>query len=131
MVTSLTTILKTTGSSVASAFGVDDNEVVGGGGAGAESGKSVVEQKVDSIVSNHADYPEEEESVHLSLRPQRANLIAKKAPIKVLVKYADFVFSSNLVSELSKHTGINNDIIELVNNHPSHPQVLTSFLTGS
>ena len=42
--TSLTAILKTTGSSVASAFRVDDDEVVGGGdSARAESGGSVVE----------------------------------------------------------------------------------------
>ena len=42
--TSLTAILKTTRSSLASAFGVDDNEVVGdGGGARARSGGSVVE----------------------------------------------------------------------------------------
>ena len=47
-------MLKTTGSSIVSAFRVDDNEVVGsGGGAGAENGGSIVEQKVDSITSNN------------------------------------------------------------------------------
>ena len=45
-------MLKTTGSSIVLPFRVDDNEVVGGsgGGVGAESGGSVVEQKVGSIV---------------------------------------------------------------------------------
>ena len=42
-------MLKTTGSSIASAFRVDNNEVVGGGG-GAGAGGSVVKQKVGSIV---------------------------------------------------------------------------------
>ena len=39
--TSPTAMLKTTGSSIAFAFRVDDDEVVGGGGAGAESCESV------------------------------------------------------------------------------------------
>ena len=47
--TSLTAMLKTTGSSVVSAFRVDDDEVVGGGG-GAGAGGSVLERKVGSIV---------------------------------------------------------------------------------
>ena len=47
--TSLTAMLKTTGSSVVSAFEVDDNEVVGGGGD-AGVGGSVIKQKVGSIV---------------------------------------------------------------------------------
>ena len=50
-------MLKTTESSVASAFRFDDNEVVSDGDAGAESGRSVVERKVDSIVCNHPKYP--------------------------------------------------------------------------
>ena len=96
-------MLKTIGSSVALAFRVDDDEVVGGGdGAGAESGESVVEQKVGLI-----------------------------APTKVLVEYTDFAFSPDLASELPEHTEINNHAIELVDDHPSHPQVLPSFLTGS
>ena len=50
-------MLKTTGSSVASASRVDDDEVGGGGGAGAESGGSIVERKVGSIVSvEYADF---------------------------------------------------------------------------
>ena len=91
--TSLTAMLKTTGSSVVSAFRVDDDEVVGGGGgAGAESGGSVVERKVGSIT-----------------------------PTKAFVKYADFTLSPDLASKLPEHTGINDHAIELVNNHPSHP----------
>ena len=44
-------MLKATRSSVASAFRVDDDEGIGGGGsAGAESGGSVVERKMGSIV---------------------------------------------------------------------------------
>ena len=92
-------MLKTTGSSVASAFRVDDDEVVGSGdGAGAESGGSVVKQKVGLI-----------------------------APTKVSIKYANFAFSPDLDSELPEHTRINNHAIELVDDHSSHPQVLPSF----
>ena len=47
--TSLTAMLKTIGSSVASAFRVDDDEIVGGGG-GAGAGESVLKRKVSSIV---------------------------------------------------------------------------------
>ena len=101
--TPLTTIFKTTGLSVASAFRVDDDELVGGDdSAGAESGGSVVERKVGLI-----------------------------APTKVPVEYTDFAFSPDLASELPEHTGINDHAIELVDDHPSHPQVLPSFLTGS
>ena len=42
-------MLKTTGSSIASASRVDDNEVVGGGGAGAESGESVCQRVYQTI----------------------------------------------------------------------------------
>ena len=52
-------MLKITGSSVASAFRVDDDEVVGGGGAaGAESGESGL---------HHTEYPEDKEGVYPSL----------------------------------------------------------------
>ena len=109
-------MLKTTGSSVASAFRVDNDKVVGGGdGAGAECGGSVIEQKVGSIVSNHLEYPEDKEGVHPSLRPQRAGLIAEEAPPKVSVMYADFAFSPDLASELPKHTRIKDRSLELVN----------------
>ena len=86
-------MLKTTRSSVASASRVDDNEVVGGGDAGAESGGSIVERKVGSIT-----------------------------PTKVPVVYTNFtnVFSSDLASELPKSTGVNDyamglvDVIEFI-----------------
>ena len=89
-------MLKTTGLSVVSAFRVDDNEV--GDGGGAESGGSLVEQKVGSI-----------------------------APTKVPVKYADFAFFPDLASKLPEHGKINNHTIELVNDHLSHQQVSHPF----
>ena len=54
--------------------------------------------------------------VHPSRRPQVSDLIAERAPTKVLVEYSDFadVFSPDLASELPKHTGINDHAIELV-----------------
>ena len=135
--TSLTTMLKTSGLFVALAFRVDDDEVVGDGG-GAGAGRSIVERNVGSIVHNHPEYPEDKESVHPSLRPQKAGLIAEEAPTKVSVKYANFadVSSPNLASELLEHTKINDYAIELVDtngssDHPIHPQILPSFSTGS
>ena len=113
--TSLTAMLKTTGSSIASAFRVDHDEVVGGGdSAGAENGGSVVERKVGSIVCNHPEYPEDEKDIHPSLRPQRAGLITEKAPVKVPVEYVDFAFFPDLASELPEHTGIKDRSLELV-----------------
>ena len=55
-------------------------------------------------------------NVHISWRPWISGLIAKDAPTKVSAKYSDFtdVFSLVLASELSKHTGINDHAIELV-----------------
>ena len=54
--------------------------------------------------------------VHPSWRPQISELIAKEAPRKVSAEYSDFtdIFSLDLVSELPKHTKINNHAIELV-----------------
>ena len=54
--------------------------------------------------------------VHPSRRPQISGLIVKEAPTKVPAEYLDFanIFSPDLASELSKHTGINNHVIELV-----------------
>ena len=45
---------------------------------------------------------------------QIAGLILEKAPTKVTVKYVDFVFSPDLTSKLSDHTGINDYAIKLV-----------------
>ena len=54
--------------------------------------------------------------VYLSQRLQISGLIAEEAPMKVPIKYSDFadVFSPDLASELSKHTGINDHAIKLV-----------------
>ena len=55
-------------------------------------------------------------NVHLLRRPQISDLIATKALTKVSAKYLDFanISSSDLASKLSKHTGINNHAIKLV-----------------
>ena len=112
---SLTAMLKRTGLSIVSAFRVDDNKVVGGSG-GAGAGKSIVEQKVSSIICNHREYLKDEEGVHPSLKPQKAGLIAKEASTKVFVDYANFadVFSLDLAFGLPKHTRINDLTIKLV-----------------
>ena len=49
-------------------------------------------------------------------KPQIFGLIAKEAPTKVLAEYSDFadIFSPDLASKLSEHTGINDHAIELV-----------------
>ena len=54
--------------------------------------------------------------IYPSCRPQISGLIAEKAPTKVSAKYSDFadVFSPDLASELPKHTAINDNAIELV-----------------
>ena len=54
--------------------------------------------------------------VHPSRRPQISGLIAEEAPTKVPAEYSDFadVFSPDLASKLSEHTGINDHAIELV-----------------
>ena len=62
-------------------------------------------------------------NVHPSRKPQISGLIAEKAPTKISAEYSNFadVFSPNLVSELPKHSRINNHIIELVNKCPQPP----------
>ena len=54
---------------------------------------------------------------HFFRRPQISGLIVKEALTNILVEYSDFadVFSPDLVSELFKHTKINDHAIELVN----------------
>lgn len=56
-------------------------------------------------------------SLHPFYRPQIVGLITKKAFTKVSIKYTDFanVFFLDLASVLSDYTGINNQVIELVN----------------
>ena len=53
-------------------------------------------------------------NIHLFHRPQMANLITKKTFTKVPAKYLNFpdIFSLELASQLSEHTGINNHAIE-------------------
>ena len=67
-------------------------------------------------------------NVHPCSRPQIAGLIAKKAPTKVSVKYANFadMFFPDLASELSEYTRINDHTIELVNTIG----FITNHLTG-
>ena len=79
-------MLKTTGLSVVSAFRVDDDEI-DSGASGARAGRSIVKQKVGSIVHNHPKYPENEEGVQPFLRSQIAGLIAKEAPTNVPAIY--------------------------------------------
>ena len=56
-------------------------------------------------------------NLYLFYKPQIADLIAKKASMKISAKYTDFadVFSPGLVSKLSKYTEIKNYAIKLVN----------------
>ena len=112
-------MLKTTRSSIALSFRVHDDEVAGsGGGAGAESDESIGGSDASrkcwtESELNCTEYPEDEEEVHLSRKPQRAGLIAEKTLINVFVKYTNFAFSSDLASELPEHTGINNHLIKM------------------
>ena len=59
----LTAMLRRTGSFNASASRIDDNEGVGNSGAGTETGRSIVKQKMGSIICNHPEYPEDEKGV--------------------------------------------------------------------
>ena len=61
--------------------------------------------------------------LHPSHRPQISGLIAEEAPTKISAKFSDFadIFSPNLASELSKHTGINDSTIELVDGYQQPP----------
>ena len=54
--------------------------------------------------------------VHPFRRPQISGLIAEKASTKVPAEYSDFadIFSPDLASKLSEHTGIHNHAIKLV-----------------
>ena len=66
--------------------------------------------------SSNASPSSSPHDVYPSQKPQISILITEEALIKVPTEYLDFadVFSPNLASELSKHTGINNHAIELV-----------------
>ena len=123
--TPLTAMLKTTGSSVASASRVDDDEVVdGGGGAGAESGRSVggsdasrkKSTKSKSQTKSGLNCTEYPEARKVSTHPVDLKELAL-LPRKLLQRsqYADFadVFSPNLASKLPKHAEINDYPIDL------------------
>ena len=60
--------------------------------------------------------PSQEDDIHPSHKAQIAALVANEAPTSIPIKYSDFadVFSLELASELSEHTGINDHTIELV-----------------
>ena len=60
--------------------------------------------------------PSQESDVHPFHRAQIAALVANEAPTSIPTKYSNFayIFSSELASELFKHTGINDHAIELV-----------------
>lgn len=55
--------------------------------------------------------------IYSFLTTQIASLIIDKTSITVFAKYSDFadVFLSESAAELSKHTGINNHFVELIN----------------
>ena len=54
--------------------------------------------------------------IHHFWKPEISGLIAEEALTKIPAEYSDFadIFSPDLASELSEHTGINNHAIELV-----------------
>ena len=56
-------------------------------------------------------------NIYLFRRPQVSGLIVEKASTKISAEYLYFadIFSPKFVFELSKHNGINNHIIELIN----------------
>ena len=90
-------MLKITESFVASAFRVDDNEViVGSGGAGAENGGSIVERKVYSITLDNW-------------------LDSRGGSYENFRRVCDIVdiFSLDLASKLPEHTRINDRAIKL------------------
>ena len=95
------------------------------------SGRRSTNTAVGLIVHNHPEYLEDEAGVHPSRKPQRTSMIAEENPTMVPVKHTDFLFSPDLASELPEYTRTNDHAIKLVNDYPSHPQVLPSFLTGS
>ena len=113
---SLTAMLKTTGSSIALAFRVDDNEVVGGRGAGAESGGSIVDQIVGSIV---AEYPEDEKGVYPSL-------------LNMPTSHSLRTWLPNSSSTLGSTIMLSNWSMPMdSSDYPSHPQVLQDKLKSS
>ena len=70
------------------------------------------------LVSSVASHSFFSLDIYPSCKPQIAGLIAKEAFTKIFAKYLDFAnaFSLDLTFKFSEHTGINNHVIELVNN---------------
>lgn len=68
-------------------------------------------------------------NIHPFHRSSIASLIVKEISTKVCNKYVDFpnIFSSDLTSELSEHTEINNYTIDLVNSQQLHYKPLYSL----
>ena len=90
-------MLKTTRSSVASAFRVDDDEVVGGGGgAGAENCGNIVKRKLGSIILGNW-------------------LDCRGASYKGSRQVCRLCVFSGLGFKLLERTGINDHAVELVN----------------
>ena len=132
--TSLTAILKTTGSSVTSASRVDDDGVIGsGGGAGAESNGSVVEWKVGSIVwstrrtrkvSTHPVYLRE-----LAWLPRR---LLQRYPPSMPTSHSLRTWLPNFPSTLGSTTMLLKWLMPTdLSDHLSHLQMLPFFSTGS
>ena len=73
---------------------------------------AALDQKQETFVVYVASFS----SIPLDVRSYISGLIVNKALIKIFDKYVDFadIFSSDLVSKLFKHTGINNYAIQLV-----------------
>lgn len=64
--------------------------------------------------------------MHLSCKAQIASLNVNKAPIITLPQYSDFasIFSSKLITKLSKYIRINNHAIDLVDvRQPSYAPI--------
>ena len=71
---------------------------------------------ISSNASLSSSISQLELNVHPFRRSQISGLIAKEASIKILAKYSDYadVFFPDLTFKLSRHTGINNHAIKLV-----------------
>ena len=106
--TLLTAILKVTKSSVASTSRVDNNEIIGGGGAGVESGRSLNEKWAQSLLQRSPLYIPTLRTCYL--RTWLSNSLSTLG-------------STIMLSNWSKLT----DLLDYL----SHPQMLPSFLSRS
>ena len=129
----LTAMLKTTRSSVASTFRVDDNEVVGGvDGARVESGGSVYQRVYQTFQVTLVQTYGLHQGTYSAADNQAGKTLERRPKGRFVARSRRLRRSpSRWVFRLHPYFGINNHAIELVNDHPSHPQVLPPFLTGS